>query len=248
MRSLAKLRKEVEPVDTAAYTRLITGWQLVTKKRRGLEGLLEVIEALQGAAMPASILEIGDPRRAHRRLQAVRPRHAQRRRRDRLDRRRADRRARRSHRALPHRSSAAAARRVDGELSALEQRIVDHLRAQRRVVLRADSDRARRLRERRRRRALEPGLARRDHERHVPRAARLHAPEEGAANAGVPLAPRGAAVDARPLVAAPAAARHLPPNAPARSRINSWRATESSSARQRRSSRCRAVSAPSIPC
>jgi len=57
MRSLAKLRKEVEPVDTAAYTRLITGWQHVTKKRRGLEGLLEVIEALQGSAMPASILE-----------------------------------------------------------------------------------------------------------------------------------------------------------------------------------------------
>jgi len=56
-RSLAKLRKEVEPVDTKAYTRLINGWQLVTKKRRGLEGLLEVIEALQGAALPASILE-----------------------------------------------------------------------------------------------------------------------------------------------------------------------------------------------
>jgi ATP-dependent Lhr-like helicase len=56
-RSLAKLRKEVEPVDTHAYTRLITGWQLVTKRRRGLEGLLEVIEALQGAAMPASIFE-----------------------------------------------------------------------------------------------------------------------------------------------------------------------------------------------
>jgi ATP-dependent Lhr-like helicase len=56
-RSLSKLRKEVEPVDTAAYTRLITAWQLVTKKRRGLEGLLEVIEALQGAALPASIFE-----------------------------------------------------------------------------------------------------------------------------------------------------------------------------------------------
>ncbi|MGH9421348.1 MAG: DNA glycosylase AlkZ-like family protein, partial [Thermoanaerobaculia bacterium] len=56
-RSLAKLRKEVEPVDTKAYTRLIGAWQLVTRKRRGLEGLLEVIEALQGAALPASILE-----------------------------------------------------------------------------------------------------------------------------------------------------------------------------------------------
>jgi ATP-dependent Lhr-like helicase len=56
-RSLAKLRKEVEPVDTKAYTRLICGWQLVTKKRRGLEGLLEVIEGLQGASLPASIFE-----------------------------------------------------------------------------------------------------------------------------------------------------------------------------------------------
>ncbi|MDP9361561.1 MAG: winged helix DNA-binding domain-containing protein, partial [Acidobacteriota bacterium] len=56
-RSLAKLRKEVEPVETKAYVRLIGAWQLVTKKRRGLEGLLEVIEALQGAALPASIFE-----------------------------------------------------------------------------------------------------------------------------------------------------------------------------------------------
>ncbi|HSY52500.1 MAG TPA: crosslink repair DNA glycosylase YcaQ family protein [Thermoanaerobaculia bacterium] len=56
-RSLAKLRKEVEPVDSKAYTRLIGAWQLVTKRRRGLEGLLEVIESLQGASLPASILE-----------------------------------------------------------------------------------------------------------------------------------------------------------------------------------------------
>jgi Lhr-like helicases len=56
-RSLAKLRKEVEPVETKAYVRLIGAWQLVTKKRRGLEGLLDVIEALQGAALPASIFE-----------------------------------------------------------------------------------------------------------------------------------------------------------------------------------------------
>ena len=56
-RSLAKLRKEVEPVETKAYVRLINHWQFVTKKRRGLEGLLEVIEALQGAALPASIFE-----------------------------------------------------------------------------------------------------------------------------------------------------------------------------------------------
>ncbi|MEA2163213.1 MAG: ATP-dependent helicase Lhr and Lhr-like helicase [Thermoanaerobaculia bacterium] len=56
-RSLAKLRKEVEPVDSSTYVRLITHWQFVTKKRRGLEGLLEVVEALQGVALPASIFE-----------------------------------------------------------------------------------------------------------------------------------------------------------------------------------------------
>jgi ATP-dependent Lhr-like helicase len=56
-RSLAKLRKEVEPVETPAFARLITDWQGVTRKRRGLEGILETIESLQGAAIPASILE-----------------------------------------------------------------------------------------------------------------------------------------------------------------------------------------------
>jgi ATP-dependent Lhr-like helicase len=56
-RSLAKLRKEVEPVETPAFARLIGAWQGVAKKRRGLEAILETIESLQGAAIPASILE-----------------------------------------------------------------------------------------------------------------------------------------------------------------------------------------------
>ena len=56
-RSLAKLRKEVEPVDPAVYVRLLTSWQGVSRKRRGLEALLEVVETLQGSALPASILE-----------------------------------------------------------------------------------------------------------------------------------------------------------------------------------------------
>jgi ATP-dependent Lhr-like helicase len=56
-RSLARLRKEVEPVDAPAYARLTASWQGVTRKARGLEALLEAIEALQGAAMPAAIFE-----------------------------------------------------------------------------------------------------------------------------------------------------------------------------------------------
>ena len=56
-RSLAKLRKEVEPVEQPALARLFTHWQSVTRKRRGLEGLLEVIETLQGHPMAASIFE-----------------------------------------------------------------------------------------------------------------------------------------------------------------------------------------------
>ncbi|MGZ8811470.1 MAG: Lhr family ATP-dependent helicase, partial [Thermoanaerobaculia bacterium] len=56
-RSLAKLRKEVEPVDQPVLARLFMSWQSVTKKRRGLEALLDVIEMLQGCPMAASIFE-----------------------------------------------------------------------------------------------------------------------------------------------------------------------------------------------
>jgi ATP-dependent Lhr-like helicase len=56
-RSLAKLRKEVEPVEPSALARLMTTWQGVAKKRRGLDALLEVIETLQGVPMAASIFE-----------------------------------------------------------------------------------------------------------------------------------------------------------------------------------------------
>jgi len=56
-RSLAKLRHEAEPVEQAALARLMTSWQGATKKRRGLDALLEVIETLQGYPMAASIFE-----------------------------------------------------------------------------------------------------------------------------------------------------------------------------------------------
>jgi ATP-dependent Lhr-like helicase len=56
-KSLARLRKEVEPVEQRVLARLITRWQGVVQRRKGLDALLDVIENLQGAALPASILE-----------------------------------------------------------------------------------------------------------------------------------------------------------------------------------------------
>ena len=56
-KSLAKLRKEIEPVEQATLARLFTRWQGVVQPRRGLDALLDVIENLQGAPLPASVLE-----------------------------------------------------------------------------------------------------------------------------------------------------------------------------------------------
>ena len=56
-RSLAKLRKEVEPVPTSALARFLPAWQGVGSRARGADGLLRVIEQLAGAAVPASALE-----------------------------------------------------------------------------------------------------------------------------------------------------------------------------------------------
>ena len=65
-RSLAKLRHEIEPVDQAVLGRFATTWQGIlhpnaagtrVKRRNGADGLLDAIEQLQGAPLPASILE-----------------------------------------------------------------------------------------------------------------------------------------------------------------------------------------------
>ena len=56
-KSLAKLRKEIEPVEQYTLARLFTRWQGVVQPRRGLDALLDTIENLQGAALPASLLE-----------------------------------------------------------------------------------------------------------------------------------------------------------------------------------------------
>ncbi|HEX5475193.1 MAG TPA: DEAD/DEAH box helicase [Vicinamibacterales bacterium] len=56
-RSLAKLRREVAPVDPPVLARLQTTWQGLARPRAGLDALLDAIETLQGAPLPASILE-----------------------------------------------------------------------------------------------------------------------------------------------------------------------------------------------
>ena len=61
-RSLAALREEVEPVDASALGRFLPAWQQVraatgASRRHGVDALLETVGQLQGAPIPASVLE-----------------------------------------------------------------------------------------------------------------------------------------------------------------------------------------------
>jgi ATP-dependent Lhr-like helicase len=59
-RSLAKLRREVEPVEPSALGRFLLAWQHVGRPRRGprgVDGLLTVVDQLAGYAAPASAWE-----------------------------------------------------------------------------------------------------------------------------------------------------------------------------------------------
>ena len=60
-KSLAKLRREVEPVEQHILARFLTHWQgLLTPRRSSaahLDALLDAIESLQGAPLPASLVE-----------------------------------------------------------------------------------------------------------------------------------------------------------------------------------------------
>ena len=68
-RSLAKLRREVEPVDQSVLGRFATTWHGILhsnaaaalgapgRRRHGADALLDAIEQLQGAPLPASVLE-----------------------------------------------------------------------------------------------------------------------------------------------------------------------------------------------
>ena len=56
-RSLARLRREVEPVPPDALGRFLVAWHGIGSERRGLEALLDAVEQLQGFPLPFSILE-----------------------------------------------------------------------------------------------------------------------------------------------------------------------------------------------
>jgi ATP-dependent Lhr-like helicase len=56
-RSLAALRKEVEPVEGSALARFLPAWQSVGSRRRGVDGVVDVLGMLSGAAIAASVLE-----------------------------------------------------------------------------------------------------------------------------------------------------------------------------------------------
>jgi ATP-dependent Lhr-like helicase len=56
-RSLARLRQEVEPVEAAALGRFLVGWHSLARSRHGLDGLLDVVEQLQGVPIAASVLD-----------------------------------------------------------------------------------------------------------------------------------------------------------------------------------------------
>ncbi len=56
-KSLARLRREIEPVEQSTFARFSARWQGVTVRRRGMEALLDTIETLQGATVLISELE-----------------------------------------------------------------------------------------------------------------------------------------------------------------------------------------------
>jgi len=56
-RTLARLRREVEPLEARVLGVFLPRWQGVGSKRRGLDALLDAIETLQGVALPLSVWE-----------------------------------------------------------------------------------------------------------------------------------------------------------------------------------------------
>ena len=56
-RSLAALRKEIEPVPPAALARFLPVWHHVGSSARGVEAVAAAVEQLQGVALPASAVE-----------------------------------------------------------------------------------------------------------------------------------------------------------------------------------------------
>jgi ATP-dependent Lhr-like helicase len=57
-RSLAALRREVEPVDQRALARFLPAWHDIPAERRGVEGLVDALGVLAGAALVASTIDV----------------------------------------------------------------------------------------------------------------------------------------------------------------------------------------------
>jgi ATP-dependent helicase Lhr and Lhr-like helicase len=56
-RTLARLRKAIEPVSPEAFARFLVDWQGISTTARGHDLLLRVIAQLEGCPLPASVLE-----------------------------------------------------------------------------------------------------------------------------------------------------------------------------------------------
>jgi len=56
-RSLARIRRQVEPVEPEVLGRALLTWQGLSRPHRGPDAILDAIEKLQGVALPASVLE-----------------------------------------------------------------------------------------------------------------------------------------------------------------------------------------------
>ncbi|HSP20644.1 MAG TPA: DEAD/DEAH box helicase, partial [Myxococcaceae bacterium] len=56
-RSLARARHAVEPVEPRVLGRFLAHWHGIARPRPGLDVVLDVVERLQGSALPASVLE-----------------------------------------------------------------------------------------------------------------------------------------------------------------------------------------------
>jgi ATP-dependent Lhr-like helicase len=56
-KSLARLRKQVEPVEQQTMARMASHWHGCLHRRRGLDAVLDAVDQLQGAPLPASVIE-----------------------------------------------------------------------------------------------------------------------------------------------------------------------------------------------
>ncbi len=209
--SLARLRREIEPVDSHVLARFLAAWQGTARPRRGLDAILDAVEHLQGAPLVASLLETRDPAGPRRGFRTGPPRHAPGGGRGRVGRARGARRSRRAHRALshgPHGEAVAAPGEGRGPAGprAGDPRAPG---ADRRVVLCADPRGGRwRVPRRHAGGPVAARVARARHQRCPPRpaapreAARARSPGRGAhGRTGVPVTARRAAVGRGSVVA-----------------------------------------------